>query len=72
MTQFRRDCGKDEGCKNECTVDGDGMNVCKSCCEEDLCNTGAGPKAAEQSGTSRITMTGGLSTLGGLLLWFLL
>lgn len=71
VTQFLRDCGKDEGCKNECTADSEGVNVCKSCCKDDLCNKGDGPKAAEQSGTSRIAMTRGLSALGSFLLWCL-
>ena len=71
VTQFRRDCGKDEGCTNKCTADADGVNVCKSCCKENLCNKGDGPKAAAQSGTSRITITRGLSALGSFLLWCL-
>ena len=72
MTYFRRDCGDDQGCTNKCIADDEGKNVCTSCCEEDLCNKGDGPKAAEQSGTSRITMMRGLSALGGFLLWCLL
>ena len=72
VKQFRRDCRTDEDCTNKCIADGDGVNVCHLCCDEDLCNKGNGPKAAEQSGTSRITMTRGLSALGGFLLWCLL
>ena len=83
VTQFRRDCArKDEDCTYRCTADERGVNVCNSCCEEDLCNKGDGPKGdgpkgdgpktEEQSGTSRITMTRGLSALGGFLLWCLL
>ncbi|KAL9965137.1 hypothetical protein ACROYT_G028893 [Oculina patagonica] len=73
VTQFRRDCGKEEGCTNKCTdPDAEGTVICKSCCEEDLCNKGIGPKPAELSGTSRIMMIRSLYALGGFLMWLLL
>ncbi len=47
VTQFRRDCGKQEGCTNKCTdPDAEGTVICDSCCEEDLCNKDSGPEPA--------------------------
>ena len=74
VTLFKRGCTKAEVCTNTCT-DPDatiGDIVCDSCCEEDLCNKGEGPKEARKSGTSRIAVMKGLYAIGGFLAWFLL
>ena len=73
VTTFRRSCSAVGSCSNKCaSPDSDGTAVCYSCCEDDLCNKGEGPKASEVSGTSRLTITMGLFMSGGFLVWLLL
>ena len=73
VTTFRRSCSTVGSCSNNCaSPDPEGTAVCDSCCEDDLCNKGEGPKASEVSGTSRLTITMGLFMSGGFLVWFLL
>ena len=73
VTTFRRDCTTAGKCSEKCSSpDSKGSVVCRSCCEEDLCNKGEGPKASELSGTSRITITRGLYMLGAFLMWLVM
>ncbi|KAJ7373440.1 Ly6 PLAUR domain-containing protein [Desmophyllum pertusum] len=73
VTLFKRMCAKEEDCTNKCSdADAEGRVICNTCCDKDMCNKGVGPKAAEQSGTSRITVMRAMYTLGGFLVWFFL
>lgn len=73
VTTFRRGCMMAKTCKKGCAEPtADGEAVCGSCCEEDLCNKGEGPKASELSGTSRITIIRGQCMLGSFLMLLLM
>ena len=74
VTTFRRSCvvdGRDQCPETECTEPADGQVVCKSCCEENLCNKGKGPTPAELSGASSLTLMRGLYMFGAFLVCFL-
>ena len=74
VTLFKRGCAKAEVCTNKCTDPDAAVRdiLCDSCCEEDLCNNGEGPKPDRKSGTSRITVMKGLCAIWVFLAWFLL
>ena len=68
VTTFSRLCVKSSECRTKCSSpDADGTVICKSCCEEDFCNKGEGPKSDIQSGAFMITMARGLYMIGGIL-----
>jgi len=68
VTTFNRLCAKSSNCMTKCSSpNAEGTVICGSCCEEDFCNKGEGPKSDVQSGASRITMARGLYMIGGIL-----
>ena len=74
VTTFRRSCSATEACLSKCSdPDSEGKVVCGSCCDEDLCNKGEGPKASELSGASTIITIRALFMLGYFLtVWLLM